>query len=412
YPFSLVYGREHNLSHLRSFGCLCFAAVIKGFNKFSEKFEKCVLIRYVSANSSPSPYDDKEGPFGRDGSVHQPDVDSHNRAGYDEQHTATPIDEASRGPRRSSRSSKLPAKLNAYLLNNKVKYELNRYVNHFFLNVENYCFVSNFKSSKPLTFEEALKDVYWINAMNDEMHALYKAKLVAKGFSQKEGIDYEETFSPMACLDTLPENVVLVHKESEAYMNSPLKTHFDISLRLLKYFKLALGNGIHFSKRQHGFNITTFSNSDWAKCLVTRRSISGYCVFVHGCLVSWKSKKHATLSRSSAESKYRSMAAATCEVMWIVKIMKDLNVNNLITTNLYCDNKFAIQIAANLVMHEKTKHFDINVYLVREKVASGLIKTIKADSKENVTDILTKALRSFQHGYLIKKFGMVNLFRS
>ncbi|GJT03033.1 ribonuclease H-like domain-containing protein [Tanacetum coccineum] len=133
---------------------------------------------------------------------------------------------------------------------------------------------------------------------------------------------------------------------------------------------------------------------------VTRRSISRYCVFVHGCLLSWKSKKHATLSRSSAEAKYRSMAAATCEVMWIVKIMKDLNVNNLITTNLYCDNKFAIQIAANLVMHEKTKHFDINVYLVREKVASGLIKTVKADSKENVTDILTKALSlsfSFSH---------------
>ncbi|GJR04165.1 ribonuclease H-like domain-containing protein [Tanacetum coccineum] len=65
---------------------------------------------------------------------------------------------------------------------------------------------------------------------------------------------------------------------------------------------------------------------------------------------------------------YRSIAAATCEVMWIVKIIKNLNVNNLIPDDLYYDNKSAIQIAANLVIHEITKHFDIDVHLVREKL--------------------------------------------
>ncbi|GKA58988.1 hypothetical protein Tco_0758301 [Tanacetum coccineum] len=57
-------------------------------------------------------------------------------------------------------------------------------------------------------------------------------------------------------------------------------------------------------------------------------------------------------------------------------------------------------------MHEKIKHFDNDVHLVKEKVASGLIKTVKVDSKENVADILIKALGSFQHSYLTKKFGM------
>ncbi|GKD50303.1 ribonuclease H-like domain-containing protein [Tanacetum coccineum] len=158
------------------------------------------------------------------------------------------------------------------------------------------------------------------------------------------------------------------------------------------------------------FDINAFSDSDWAKCPVTRRSVSGYCVFVNGCLVSWKSKKQSTLSRSSAEAEYRSMASVTCEIMWIVKIMKDLNVDNLIPANLYCDNKSAIQIAANPVMHEKTKHFDLDVHLIREKVSSGLIKTVKVDSRENVADILTKALGSYQHSYLVKKFGMLNMF--
>ncbi|GKE38291.1 ribonuclease H-like domain-containing protein, partial [Tanacetum coccineum] len=107
-------------------------------------------------------------------------------------------------------------------------------------------------------------------------------------------------------------------------------------------------------------------------------------------------KKQSTLSRSLAEAEYRSMASVTCEIMWIVKIMKNLNVDNLIPAKLYCDNKSAIQITSNLVMHEKTKHFDLDVHLVREKVSSGLIKTMKVDSRENVADILTKALGSYQ----------------
>ncbi|GKE00092.1 hypothetical protein Tco_1388075, partial [Tanacetum coccineum] len=105
-------------------------------------------------------------------------------------------------------------------------------------------------------------------------------------------------------------------------MNSLLKSHFDISLRLLNYLKLAPRSGIEFSKRYNGFNIVAFSDSDWAKCLVTRRSVSGYYVFVNGCLVSWKSKKQFTLSKSLAEAEYRSMTTATYAVMWIVKIMR------------------------------------------------------------------------------------------
>ncbi|GKA86315.1 hypothetical protein Tco_0808026, partial [Tanacetum coccineum] len=133
-----------------------------------------------------------------------------------------------------------------------------------------------------------------------------------------------------------------------------------------------------------------FSDSDWAKCPVTRKSVYGYCVLINDNLVSWKSKRQATLSKSFAEAEYRCMASTTSEVMWIVKIMQDFGLHNLLPISLYYDNKFAIQIAANRVMHEKTKHFDIDVHLVREKVSSGLIKTVKVDSKNYLADILTK----------------------
>ncbi|GKF15425.1 ribonuclease H-like domain-containing protein, partial [Tanacetum coccineum] len=55
--------------------------------------------------------------------------------------------------------------------------------------------------------------------------------------------------------------------------------------------------------------------SDWAKCLMTRKSVSGYLVLVNGYLVSWKSKQQATLSKSSTEAEKRAMASATCKIM-------------------------------------------------------------------------------------------------
>ncbi|GJX04949.1 ribonuclease H-like domain-containing protein [Tanacetum coccineum] len=183
---------------------------------------------------------------------------------------------------------------------------------------------------------------------------------------------------------------------------------FDVrlaTLRLLNYLKLAPSYGIDFSKSNIGFSVTAYSDSDWAKCPMTRRPVSGNCVFVNRSLVSWKSKKQVTLSKSSAEAEYRAMASSTYEIMWIFKVLKDLGLKDLVLVALHCDNKYAIQIAANPVMHEKTKHFDIDVHLVRKKVASGLIKTIKTGSKNQVANILTKALGSVQHSALNKKLS-------
>ncbi|GKF53562.1 hypothetical protein Tco_0160472, partial [Tanacetum coccineum] len=90
----------------------------------------------IANTPTPITNDDEEGTSGRDGSVHQPVPGSSNQTEYDEQHTTTPIEEASHGLRRSNRPSKLPAKFNEYLLDSKVKYGLNRYANHSFLSAE------------------------------------------------------------------------------------------------------------------------------------------------------------------------------------------------------------------------------------------------------------------------------------
>ncbi|GJV65717.1 hypothetical protein Tco_1476545 [Tanacetum coccineum] len=151
--------------------------------------------------------------------------------------------------------------------------------------------------------------------------------------------------------------------------------------------------------------------ADWAKCPKTRTSVSGFCLYLCNSLVSWKSKKQATISRSSAESEYSCLASTTCEIIWVVKILKDLGVEGLLPVNLYCDSSSAISIAGNPVFHEKTKHFEVDLHLVRYKVADGVVKILKVASASNVADVFTKGLSIAQHNEFCNKLNLVDMFK-
>ncbi|GKD12028.1 hypothetical protein Tco_1196435 [Tanacetum coccineum] len=109
------------------------------------------------------------------------------------------------------------------------------------------------------------------------------------------------------------------------------------TLRVLRYLKGSPGLGIQFD-RISNLKLKVFSDADWAKCTKTRKSVTRYCIFLGKSFVSWKSKKQATLSKSSIKAEYRSMAFAIV--------------------------RSAIQLAANLVFHEKSNFFEIDVHLL------------------------------------------------
>ena len=209
---------------------------------------------------------------------------------------------------------------------------------------------------------------------------------------------------------TRPDICYSVHKLSQ-FMSSSSVPHLQAAYKILKYLKKTLGQGLFLSARSK-LQLKSYCDADWAAYPDTRRSITGFCVFLGDSLISWKSKKQQVVSRSSAESEYRSMATVTSEVVWLITLLKTFDLNHSQLALLYCDSKAALYIAANPVYHERTKHIEIDCHFIREKIEDGVIKTFHIPTRHQIADFFTQALGQKQFHHLLSKMNFINIYGS
>jgi histone deacetylase 1/2 len=189
---------------------------------------------------------------------------------------------------------------------------------------------------------------------------------------------------------TRPDISYSVNKVCQ-YLHAPTSVHWMAVKRIIRYLKHTMHLGMNI-RRSQSLLVSAFSDADWAGCPDDRCSTGGFAVFFGPNLVSWSARKQATVSRSSTEAEYKSLANATAEIIWVQSILAEIGVPQPKVACLWCDNLGATYLSVNPVFHARTKHIEIDFHFVRERVANKLLDVRFIPSGDQVADGFTKPL--------------------
>ncbi|GJX11804.1 ribonuclease H-like domain-containing protein [Tanacetum coccineum] len=357
-PYELVFNIEPNLSYLKTFGCLCFSTVLNDSDKFSSRDVKFYETMFPFKNNKECTETICHlkvlkilGTLRRGKGKHLMTMKPAEKLESNRKKLISDIKESAS---LTSQELRLPK---GGLLKRQIITEL-------------------LVGRKPI----GNKWVWKVKYKSTGDVERFKARLVAKGYNQKEGIDYDESFSlvvkivtvrcilSLAVFNEWPVYQLDVNNaflygdlEEDVYMSlpegyfskmikvyaSPLQSHLKLAFRVLRYLKVAPGKGISFNKGSD-LDLKVYVDSNWEKCKVTRKSVTGYAMFMGKSLISWKSKKQSMLSKSFAEAEYR---------------------------------------------------------------AIGMVKTVKIKSADNSTDIFTKGLSVIDHNKFCENLGLKDLYK-
>nr|GEZ61590.1 hypothetical protein [Tanacetum cinerariifolium] len=255
-----------------------------------------------------------------------------------------------------------------------------------------------------------LKWIYKVKL--DELGGILKIKtrLVACGYRQKKGIDFEESFSPVARLKAIRiflayathKNMVIyqmvdtpmvekskLDEDKEGKVVDPSHYHVSGSAyrkaptcckRIFRYLRGTVNRGLWYPK-DSSIALTVFADADHAGCQDTRCCTSSSLQFLGDRLISWSSKRQRSAAISSTEAEYIALSGCCAQILW----MRSQLINYGLGFNkipMYCDNKSVIALCCNNVQHSRSKHIDIRYHFIKEQVENGVIELLFCQYEE------------------------------
>ncbi|GJW68602.1 retrovirus-related pol polyprotein from transposon TNT 1-94 [Tanacetum coccineum] len=268
---------------------------------------------------------------------------------------------------------------------------------------------------EPASVAEALKDADWVSAMQDELDQFArlkvwrlvprpegktiiktkwifknkkddaslvirnKARLVAVGYCQQEGIDYDETFAPVARIEAIRLFLAYAAHKDFTVFQMDVKTAF---LNGILKEEVYVGQPPGFVSKQYPDHVYALDKAlyglkqaprAWtiAGCHLDRKSTSGSVQILGDKLVCWSSKKQNCVSISTAESEYVAVLGCCAQVLWMRTQLTDYGFF-FDKVPIYCDSKSVIAISCNPVQHTRTKHIDVRVMSSHNHLTSDI----------------------------------------
>jgi hypothetical protein len=206
------------------------------------------------------------------------------------------------------------------------------------------------------------------------------------------------------------------------FMANPGRKHWDAAIRVLRYLKstrlhrLTLGGtpGTTSLTRTNDDHedipppqlIAGMTDSNFAACTDTRRSVSGYAFSLGSGAISRKSRQQDLVTLSTCEAEYVAACEAAREAVFLRALLAEIGHTQRQPTLILADNQGTIVLTSDQTNHTRTKHIDIRYRYVQEKTGDGTIAFKYVRSQDNIADIFTKPLARPAFSELRKRLGI------
>jgi hypothetical protein len=190
------------------------------------------------------------------------------------------------------------------------------------------------------------------------------------------------------------------------FMEKPSENHWAAVKQILRYIQGTKDYGCRYKAGHASPVLLGYSDSDHAGDAGDRKSTSGQVFFLGNNLVTWSSQKQKGVATSSCEAEYVAASAATCQGIWLSRLLGEMQGKEPSMFKLLIDNKSAISLAKNHVHHDRSKHIDVKFHSIREYIEEGKVEVAHVRTHDQLADILTKALGRVRFVELRQKLGV------
>ncbi|KAJ8621549.1 hypothetical protein MRB53_030078 [Persea americana] len=203
---------------------------------------------------------------------------------------------------------------------------------------------------------------------------------------------YKQMVGSLMYLTATRPDLMFIVSLITRYMERPTKSHLIAAKRALRYMKGTVKFRMFYTNGG-GKELIGYIDSDYAGDQDDKKSTSGYVFLMNSRAISWSSKKQPVVTPSTTEAEFITAASSACQVVWLRRILKNLNQVQSSPTVVYCDNISVIKLLKNSVMHGRSKHIDVRFHFLRDLVKDGVVELIQCSTQDQVADVLTKPLK-------------------
>jgi hypothetical protein len=240
-------------------------------------------------------------------------------------------------------------------------------------------------------------DMLECKPMNTPMEV--KLKLLVN--TSSELIDatlYRQIIGSLMYLTNTKPDICFVVNTLSQFLVEPRSVHLVVAKHVMRYLKGTIDCGLSYDG-DHDFTLSGYTDADWAGSVSDRKITSGCCFSLGSAMISWQSRKQSSIALSIMEEEYIVTCSASCEAIWIRKLLTSLFDLEMRATLILCDNQSCLKMTKNLVFHDRSKNIEIRYHYIHDMVQRGALKLQYISTDEQVVDVLTKPLSRIKFEY-------------